>query len=392
MQPPSYSLLGTPPTHQFWAEFHIDPPLAGVMNLLLTLAFLFLWVRTILQLLEERRDRRRADEAAERKSARPLHSGPTIIHGVVELAEAAAYAVEVDITQVGTESRTKNGYNHRWTESDRRVRAHDFYVRRANGDRVLVKPGEDPLLVDAVDHMEWSERTHRVRSAKLEVGEEVYVEGILSRGHDPEAAAHGAGYRSAGRDGWVMRAPVGERLHLSTEELGHRHLLRANSHLVTLMVLALTSLVALGSMWTWGKRYFEGVDVTAAVVGRNYFTTRDHKGNVSHHYQITYAMEVPLPPRQLSEELDRRDWSEIAVGDQVWVRWVPRSELATSLGRSASQSHFLWVLGLAAFGLALARAVYVQHSRRWYEGKLIDGGNGRLPNPPTLPSAPRALG
>lgn len=372
------------PIHDVWAEFHIDPPLASALNLLLVLAFLGTFVFIAMKYLEEVRAQRAAEDSARRKTARPLHPGPTIVFGVVELAKGQDVAVQVDIVQHGTETRTKNGYSHRWTEILRNVSAHEFYLRREDGSRIRVKPGSDPLLVDAVDKMSWTKRDERTRSVKLEDGEEAYVEGVLHRAHDPEAERESAGYRMAGRQGWSMEAPIGKRLHISTESLGHRHRLRARAHLWSgVWALVLGSIAAL-SMYTFGLRYFEGRNELAEITRHYHWVSRDSKGNRHHHWQLDYRFLDPLVAGTgtFNEEVDDDDYALVRDGETVWVRLVPGSDSATSLGRGSSMSHWLFLIALVALLTLIGRVSYVLGSRRWYEGKLIDSGNGRLPDPP----------
>jgi hypothetical protein len=275
----------------------------------------------------------------------------------------------VEIDQEGSESESSGSWTFRWTESDRRVTMRPFYVVHRSGTRVRVEPGDRAFLVDAMDGMIAVDLTKRTRVAELSPGEHVYAVGRLERGPDPEAA--GAGYRGA-QQGWVMRPPPGEDLLLSSEPLERRFQRKAKAQRLSAWIAALHLLFAGFVFHHYLARVFYGADVVGTVVGRNVDT--DDDGN------HTYELLVELPGgRRLKLEATLGTYTACEHdGTRVPVRYVPRYEPASVLGRGATASvAVMFSMGLLGL-MALWRFLVKQASRAWYERDLVDTGSGRL--------------
>ena len=366
-----------------YTDDHVDPPVSHVCVGAMVVVHLALLLTALLHRWRALAEAREAEEAFDPSA--PLIEGARYVAGRVELAEGAEVAVRVEIDQLGTESKSKNGWSHRWDEMDRRIHAQPFYVRREDGRRVRVEPGQTVLLVDAVDQMVWTEREHRTRTAELTAGEEAIVEGVLRRGPDPEERGPGAGYRDAAPRGWVMRPRPGADLHVSTEALSERHRIRARRFALGGLSLLLVFSITLGVGSTYLARVFAGSPAAARVIDRRYFTTRDSKGRRHDHYVVDLAVERPADGAvyHTTEELDSSDWSRVGPGDLLHFEHVGAFSLASALGRGSS-IHVL-SLGLMALLTLLGTGFYLAATqrRRWYEGQLVDTGRGRLPQPPT---------
>src|SRR5262245_46714252 len=97
-----------------------------------------------------RRRARAADSAFD--ASAPLGTGPSFVAGVVEHSRGADVAVKVVVELRGREWKTAKGRTvHCWEEVRRRTSALPFYLRHASGERVRVEPGNEPVLVDALD-------------------------------------------------------------------------------------------------------------------------------------------------------------------------------------------------------------------------------------------------
>jgi hypothetical protein len=217
----------------------------------------------------------------------------------------------------------------------------------------------------------------------LSRNEAAIVEGELVRGHDPEAA--GEGYRD-NSVGWVLR-PRDGFVHISTEDLGRRHSLRARAFAIALLVQPLLAAVALLPTLTAHARVFAGHDETATYEQRTSWTTRNNKGRVTQHYGVRFVLEGTEHTETI--EIDRQDYYAVPEvrgasesGPQmIWVRRVPSMSIATSVGQGPTVNGWLYALAvLMAAGVAYW--VWQRHSyRRWYERTLVERASGHLPKP-----------
>ncbi len=361
------------------ANDHVDPPashvwvwtLIGTLTLLILACFRHRAVSF--------RRAREADAAVDEQA--PLAPGQRFVSGRVEFAEGCESAVQVHVEQHGTETKSKNGWNHQWKESGRKIFANPFYVCRPSGERVRVEPGADVLLVDKPDQMIWTQKTTRTRIAALTPNEKVIVEGVLGRGHDPEMRG-AADYRTSSH-GWVMRPLPGERMHLSAEPLGERHRKRARAFMGSaIWLVVLTGFINLLFI-TYHASFFFGEDTHAQITHKDSYVTTDSKGRRTNHYRVFLSVDTPGEPR-LDRELDYDDWKKVEQGMVLSFRHVPSWHSASDPGEGAS-IHGL-PLGFAVLAALLGLGIYfgtVGH-RRWYEGRLDNSGSGRLPAPPGI--------
>lgn len=370
-------------TINVYADNHLSPALTRVALLVLDLSFVGFWFFCLIQMLRARAASVAANAAHDRNE--PLREGARFVAGEVELAQNEPLAVRVTITQTGTEQHgSKGGVNHRWTETDRETEVRPFYIRHASGARIRVEPGAyEVLLVDALDEEHWTHRHARKRRATLSAGESAIVEGELVRGHDPEAS--GEGYRGSSA-GWVLRPRDGV-VHISTEDLGRRHSLRARAFAIALFVLPFFALAAQLPTITAHARMFAGHDEQAHYVQRANWTTRNNKGRTIYHYAVRYA------PRDTgvtdTVEIDSDDYHGLPDGRgltddgprTIWVRRVPAMPFATNIGAGVTVN--AWLLVLSAMATAgVGYWVWKRHAyRRWYERALEEGGSGSLPTP-----------
>ncbi len=361
----------------FHADDHIDPPFSHywVWGLVGTLAYCIL--RSIMQRAKALRLARASDTAVNPQA--PLTTGDRFVCGKVEYAEGQTTAITVRVVQYGTETKTKHGWSHQWKELNRATEAWPFYVRRPNGERVRIQPGNAPLLVDKPNQITWHERASRTRIAALAPGEDVIVQGALVKDHDPESR-HGSDYRSSGQ-GWVMHPPTLGRMEVSTEPLGERHRKRARAFgktsIYLLIALALTNLIFL----QYPFRLFGGVDTCAEIVRKDISISTDSKGRRNIHYQVFVRVNASESPI-LTRELHDSDWEQVEARSILAFRYVPMWRSASELGSSTS-THFLSII-FGTLVTIIGVGIYTQTRsyRRWYEGNLEDTGSGKLPEHP----------
>lgn len=364
-------------TFDVHADDHIDPPFSHVWCWGLVGVLLIFIVRCLIYRAGSLRQAREADAAFDEHAQ--LVAGSRFISGRVEFAEGSTSAVMVHVEQTGSETKNKNSWSHRWTEWNRTVHAAPFYVRRANGERIRVEPGKDPLLVDDPDRVIWKSREARTRIAALTPNEPVIVEGVLTRGHDPESQ-QAADYRSTAH-GWIMVPARGERMHLSTEKLGDRHRKRAHGFSKALVILmACLGFVSLLFV-TYEIRLLYGEDTCAEVTRKEVRTSRDSKGRTTNHYEVNLRVAGPGQP-VLTRELDRSDWNQVTYGDILAFLHVPIFKSASSPGSGASAHVASIIFAIIAALVGIVTFVMNRNHRRWYEGKLEDRRPGRLPDHP----------
>ena len=331
---------------------------------------------------KSRRAAREADEVV--KNAAPIVPGARFVAGKVELAQGQGMAVEVTVTQFGNETQTKSGYSHTWKEVKRSIQVRPFYLRHESGTRIRVEPPQSVLLVDALDQMEWTAQNHRRRRAELVPGEEAVVEGSLQRGHDPEAMQSG-GYRDAAVLGWVMKPAADGGMHISTEDLSRRHTLRARAFKKTLVYSILLGVLAQVPLVPYWTRVFSGEDVAATYVSRDMQMGRDRKGNRFNLPMIMLELGEGTDRRLLRKQIDTFDYAKLPEpGAKIWVRHVPGDLETTALGRGSPVSIIAFFFAAACAAVAVVLAWNTHRHRRWYEGKLVDAGQGRLPEPPMI--------
>lgn len=377
MSPETKCTLGTI-TYDFHADGHIDPPTShywvwGLNGMLVCCMLLgaFHRARSLYWA-------RGADAAV--NPDEKLAPGSRFVCGKVEYADGQTNAISVHVEQLGTETKTKNGWKHAWQEVDRRIEAQPFYVRRPNGERIRIEPGDDPLLIDKPDEMKWHARDRRTRIAALTPGEDVIVQGTLTQGPDPEAQQVGD-YRST-RQGWIMTRFRNARMEVSTEKRGERHRKRARAFSSTIAALFwVAGFVNLFFVY-YHIRLFEGEDTCARITRKDISITKDSKGRTTHHYDVYLDVDAPGRP-QLNDELDYDDWNVVEKEMILGFRYVPNRPTKSTLGTDVS-TNFMTIIFAALVG-AVGLAVYTgtRSYKRWYEGKLENTGSGPLPDRPS---------
>jgi hypothetical protein len=360
---------------------HLDPALATVAIALLLLSALALWLFCLAQW----RLAKRAAEDAKANFAlqSALRDGARFVSGRVEYAEGEKIAIRVTVTQHGVEHRGKST-SHTWTETDRTVEKRPFYLRLDSGERVRIDPVDAKVvLVDKLDKEHWVSKFERVRRAELDVGERAYAEGILRQKHDPESA--GDGYRGAGT-GWVL-VPLRGKIHVSTEGVAKRHVLRGRAFFRALFVLPLLVAGALAPVAPFFLRELQGADALATFHGRHYFETRNSKGQITKHWVAQYAFD---DERIVSCEVDESDYnvvlpplaySSAPYPRQIWVRKVSATNPFNAVGRG-NTVHFGWWCASVALMLCVGGWVGQRHwYKRWYERTMNENSGGPLPEP-----------
>ncbi|MBK9265682.1 MAG: hypothetical protein IPM54_38570 [Polyangiaceae bacterium] len=376
---------------------HVDPPWSHALVLSLDAIAILAVVWCIRQVREARRAARQAKRLEQ--SSLPLHEGSRFVAGHVELAEGAKTAIRVTITQEGAEHEVKNGHRHTWTEVHREVEAVPFYVRAANGERVRVEPPVDVMLVDKLDQMEWTSAASRRRRAELTPGERAIIEGRLERGPDPETKGAGGSYRAAVSMGWIMKPTKRKGMYVSAESLSLRHELRAKAFVWTTIFVSLLGIVATSSVVPYRARLIRGKTVVADYIGKGTYETRDSKGRTRIHRTAIVNYSDDEQHNQIRRfEVDSDDYDALPLGrGKIWLRQVGAHPWATALGKNSSVASWQIALAATALGLGIYWIIRTHRHRRWYEGPLIEDGDGTLPPPPnarfaedTLPAQPQA--
>lgn len=110
--------------HLVYSNNHIDPSL----SYFLAVAVVVLAVGSIVFALQQMLHARRAAKVAEgaHHPHAPISPGGRFVAGVVEFAQGESVAVDVTVTQRGSEQSNKNGVTHQWLEVGRMVRARPF--------------------------------------------------------------------------------------------------------------------------------------------------------------------------------------------------------------------------------------------------------------------------
>ncbi len=304
---------------------------------------------------------------------RPLAPGEAIVVGVVEPWPDASPAVRVEIEQEGSEQESSGSWTHVWAEKNRRMNVRPFYLRRASGERVLVEPTREALLLDALDGLIHLSRSRRIRTAELTPGETVIATGVLGRAARVGAPGEGGGYRD-GALGWVLKPSARERMVLSTEPLGARFLNRARRGAVRALVTALVFCGVHTVLLGYHLRVFRGVTVVGTLVEHRHYTRVDSEGDTTHHYVVSAEL---AGAGLVTAGLTRAGFARTSLGTRVAVRAVPSAMWVSTLGvRPRADAWLLALVGGGALLILLLPRVLVP--ARWDEEKVSEGGPGRL--------------
>jgi hypothetical protein len=358
---------------------HVDPPWSHVLVLGLDAIAILAVVWCVRQVLESKHAARQAKRLE--RSDLPLYEGARFVAGHVELAQDSKIAIRVTIEQEGKTSEHKNHFTHTWTEIDRQIEAAPFYLRTSNGERVRVEPPSDVMLVDKLDQMEWLEMMRRRRRAELVPAERAVIEGVLRRGPDPEQQGSSS-YRAAIAMGWIMQPTKKAGMFVSAESLSRRHELRARAFVWTTAFVVTLGLLVMGIVVPYRARLLFGKTVVANYMGKETYETRTSKGQRQTHYAARVHYEEEGRFLQERFDVDPNDYATLPKSPgRIWLRYVPAYPWATALGKNASVAYWQILLAAAVAGLSLYRIGRTHQHRRWYEGQVIESGNGPLPTP-----------
>ncbi len=369
-------------TLNVYTNNHWDPGPTAIIMALLALSIVALWLFCLVHW--RRALRAAADAKAFFESNSALRDGARFVSGQVEYAEKETLAVRVTVTQHGHESVGKHT-SHTWTEVERKVEHRPFYLRTKDGQRVRIEAGSDAgvLLVDKLDKEDWTSKTVRKRRAELDPGETAFAEGILRQKFDPESPS--ADYRSPGT-GWVL-VPLARKIHVSTESLAERHLLRARAFWFALFKLPLLAVLALLPLSPFFARAAFGEDTRAQYYGRYFYETRSSKGKITPHWSVRASRPgervqvIEVDRSDYERSLPELGWSETPYELTVWVRYINETSSFNTLGRG-NTVHFGWWCLSAALVVALGAWVAAKDKhKRWYERALIESKDGLLPSP-----------
>jgi hypothetical protein len=329
--------------------------------------------------LRQRRAAAQADASFQPDAA--LVPGEAVVLGTVEREQGASVAVRVEIEQEGSESENSGIWSYRWTETNRKIHVHPFYLRHGSGGRIRVEPGEDVMLVDEMDGVIKVDLTRRIRVAELLPGAKVFAVGELRRAPDPEAPT--AGYRQRS-EGTLLVPPRGRRMLLSSEPLGKRFARRAAFHLRWAVLAAVAALGFNALFASFHARRWLGETVEVRVTLVQHYESSDDDD----HFEVTM-----LGPDHLifSDEVSRRDFSRLHAGDKLQARYVPLWRSATAIGPDATASSGAYLAVPLLGVLALVYGLRARSTRPWYERKkLVEKGDGRLADSdPTAQKAPK---
>ncbi|MFK8001329.1 MAG: hypothetical protein AB8H86_17170 [Polyangiales bacterium] len=350
---------------------HMGPLMSLVLLGLLLVLLIVALAIAITRARKWRQKGRAADRALDPEAA--LREGEGFVCGVVELDDAADFAVVVEIRQVGKETKRKGGVSHKWTEVERKTLSNPFWIRLPGGERVRVEPGADVKLIDKLDILVHDEKpTERFRIAELSAGEMVIASGALT---SERSGASAENYREAAPRTWVLRQSDGARLHLTAERLGDQHRRVGNSYLKSLVFGWIPSVLLVAALCGPFMGRLALGEVTTIVVSGKYYSPSHGKKGPS--WGVNF--EDPSGPYH-STRLRSDDWGIVTEGDRMAYIHVPRYPWMSGLGGRATLPVFSWIFSLIVV-LTCLSAVAIPPNKPWYEAKSqFDSGGGRLPS------------
>ncbi|HTN89253.1 MAG TPA: hypothetical protein VL242_36495 [Sorangium sp.] len=367
--------------HRIWllvSRYHLDAWQSSLLvDVVATAGLLAL---AFIALRRSRRERRAAAQAE--ASFRPdveLAPGEAVVMGTVEREQGADVAVRVEVEQEGTEAESSGVWSHEWSETNRKVRVHPFYLRHASGARVRVEPDEDVMLVDALRAIDEDHAVQRVD--ELVPGEQVFAVGELRRAPDPEAPTQG--YRERAQGYLLVPPSYGRPMLLSSEPLGQRFARRAAFHLRWAVAVAAAALAFNAVFAPFHARRWLGETVTVSVTQLH----ENEEDDENTHYEVSMRA---ADGAALSDEVSHADFVRLRGLERIKARYVPSWRSASTVGPDVTV-HSAAYIALPLFGaLALAYVLRAHSTRPWYEQKLVEQGSGKLPDgEPAAPQAPK---
>lgn len=325
-------------------------------------------------------EKRGEQEAKAASSPTALIPGPNrIVRGKVELLDDAAAAVRVEIDQDVKNHTSKNSRWHTWEEAGRKVDARPFYLLREDGESVLVEPGEDVFVIDAIETKQtvgWPVR--RLRVCEVSPGEEFSAFGNLTQGAHPRARS---AYRDGG-GGFILKPPRSGRMMLASGDITSRYTERVKYLRLwgglSLLAWAIFHVALTGPVvraWLFGEH------VQARIVDERTWVTHG-KNSTTHHYALTvegdsgqrWESEVGSRTFAWIHDMRARGMElrvpAISSGDGGYLGTEPR------FGMGALFGGFL-------FFTAAGAAFYAGYGAKlaWYDRKKLSepGGPGHLP-------------
>lgn len=317
--------------------------------------------------LSWRLSRRAKLAAAIEKDVEPV-VGQRMVRGKILATEGPA--VRVTITEMGTESESKNRWTTTWTEIERTVQTTPFVVETRSGRTVRVEPTSDVKLVDDLEPAVRTSRERRTRSAALKEGETAIVLGRIET--SIAAGEHSAGFREPPR-ALVMRPDAGSMM-ISTHGLEAPLRLDARTRRNCAFVILATIVIAQLAAVRYHLALLDGHVAPAVVVSREQREVKDKKGS---HYESTIVYRVSESGQEVRERVESRDYPTLTEGRTIPVRVSP---LMTSFGGSATEMGVvLFLPTLLEAGGILFCVWVVWTTRPWYERKkLRSTRSGRL--------------
>lgn len=357
------------PTWLLASRYHLDTWLSLLLVYAVATAGLLALAATALRAsLRQRRAAAQADASFDPGVA--LAPGEAVVVGTVERAQGADVAVRVEVEQEGSETESSGVWSHEWSETDRKVRVHPFYLRHASGARIRVEPGEDVKLVDALDGMILVDRKKRVRVAELVPGERVFAVGELRRAPDPEAPTQG--YRGVAQ-GYLLVPPPGRPMLLSSEPLGQRFARKAAFHLRWAVVAAVAALAWSAAFAPFHARLWLGETVDVRVTDLQ----ERESGDDHTHFEVSMRTADGVA---LSDEASHTDFGRLRGVERIKARYVRSWPSASTIGPDVTVHSAAFIAVPLLGALALAYFLRAHSSRPWYEKKLVEQGSGKLPD------------
>ena len=297
----------------------------------------------------------------------PLVDGAEVVLSGIVRHHEHEVAVKVRVHQKGSESESSGSWSHSWIEIDREIELAPFLLELATGELVVVHPPKNVDVADALDQKVWIDRNHRVLSAELVPGEQIFARGRLER--SDQAAPTGA-YREVSW-GWALVPSDGQML-LSSEPLGAGLRQRARFHTSFALWAATLLLVTNITLIAFYGRLLGHTEL-AKVTAKHFYQTTDSDGDTYDHYALVV--------RGADNEVADDDYKRITEQIEIPIRIGSGSNW--KLGSSATLAwwHALIELGFASL-FWLPYKVRRRSSRPWFRRKVNESGSGQLPDPP----------
>ena len=303
---------------------------------------------------------------------RPLVEGEDVVlFGTVRHLEDRDVAVKVSVRQTGREAESSGSWSHSWIEIDREIVVAPFLLELAGGQLVRIAPPKNVEVADTLDQKVWIDRNHRVLSAELVPGEQIYARGRLERS---DIAVPSSAYRDV-KWGWGL-VPADGQMLLSSEPLGVGLRQRATFH-KWYGQCAIFFLIATQLSLVFFHQRALGDTVPATITNKHYYTSTDSEGDTSHHHVIRVSAHVVLTDPDV--EIGGSDYASVDEGITVPVRRGSADNW--DLGASPTLN---WIHGgvvaVATFAFWCIYLARRRSSRPWFRRKVNDNGTGRLPD------------